>query len=147
MPLDVQERKVESIAILDLSGRLVVGDEAAALRGRFVELATANKNNVVLNLKQLAFIDSTGLGVLVAGHSLFVKVGGALKLACLPQRTAELLILTKLTTVFQIFDDERSAVDSFFPDRDVPRFDILEFVKSQQDKKQDSQSTDPEKST
>jgi hypothetical protein len=59
------------------------------------------------------------------------SAGGALKLFNVPERGTQLLVLTKLATVLQIFDDERTAIDSFFPDREKPRFDILEFVKSQ----------------
>jgi anti-sigma B factor antagonist len=67
---------------------------------------------------------------MVAAHSALSKAGGGLALMNLSKRSAELLVLTKLATVFQIFDDEKSAVDSFFPHREVKKFDILDFVKN-----------------
>lgn len=135
MPLEVQEREVEGIAILDLHGRVVVGQESTDLRRAFTQLVEQGKTNAILNLKDVDYIDSTGLGTLVIGHSAVVKTGGALKLEHLSKRSAQLLILTKLTTVFEIFDDEQAAINSFFPGREVKRFDILEFVKSQEGQK------------
>ena len=74
------------------------------------------------------YIDSTGLGALVICFTTLRKAGGELKLLNLSRRNIELLVLTKLTTVFEIFSDEQDAVNSFFPDREIRRFDILEFV-------------------
>ncbi len=135
MPLEVHRREVESVVILDLQGRLVVGGEATDLRRRFTQLVDQQAMKVILNLKQVDFIDSTGLGTLVIGHSLIEKSGGAMKLLHVTRRNIQLLILTKLSTVFEIFDDEQAAINSFFPDREVKRFDILEFVKSQEPEK------------
>ena len=137
MPLGVQQREIEGITILDLSGRLVAGPEAADLRREFDRLKAKQKNRVILNLKNLEYIDSTGLGTMVIGHSSATDAGGAMKLANLSKRSAQLLILTKLATVFEIFDDEQAAVNSFFPDREIKRFDILEFVKSHEGEKQE----------
>ena len=136
MPLEVHRREVEGIVILDLRGRLVVGPEATDLRRRFTQLTDQNVKNVILDLKHVDFIDSTGLGTLVIGHSLIEKAGGAVKLLNLTKRNIQLLVLTKLSTVFEIFDDEQAAVNSFFPDREVKRFDILEFVKGHEQDKQ-----------
>ena len=85
---------------------------------------------MILNLKGVDYIDSSGLGTLVAAHSSLAKAGGGLALMNLSKRSAELLILTKLATVFRIFDEEKAAVDSFFPNRAVRGFDILEFVRN-----------------
>jgi anti-sigma B factor antagonist len=136
MPLDVQQREIEGIVILDLSGRLVLGAEASDLRRSFDHLQARKKNRVILNMKELEYIDSTGLGILVIGHSAAEDASGAMKLLHLSKRSAQLLILTKLTTVFEIYDDEQAAINSFFPDREVKRFDILEFVKSNEGEKQ-----------
>ena len=136
MALEVQQREVEGIAILDLRGRVVVGPEATDLRRHFAQLIEQKKNNVIVNLKDVDYIDSTGLGTLVIGHSGAEDAGGAMKLLNVPKRAAQLMILTKLSTVFQIFDDEQAAINSFFPDREVKRFDILEFVKSHESEKQ-----------
>jgi anti-sigma B factor antagonist len=129
MALGIGERDVEGILILDLQGRIVAGEAVGALREHIHTAAGADKRNVVLNLKGVDYIDSSGLGTLVAAHSTLNNAGGGLALMSLSKRSAELLILTKLATVFRIFDDEKSAVDSFFPHREVPKFDILDFVK------------------
>jgi anti-sigma B factor antagonist len=130
MALVIHEREVEGILILDLQGRLVAGEAAGALRERGNQAAKAENRNVVLNMRGVDYIDSSGLGTLVAAHSTLSKAGGAMALMNLSKRGAELLILTKLATVFRIFDDEKAAVDSFFPNREVRRFDILNFVKN-----------------
>jgi anti-sigma B factor antagonist len=128
--LAIEEREVEGILILDLQGRLVAGEAAGALRERGQKAAQESGRNVILNLKGVDYIDSSGLGTLVAAHSTLAKAGGGLALMNLSKRSAELLILTKLATVFRIFDEEKAAVDSFFPNRAVRGFDILEFVKN-----------------
>lgn len=135
MPLEVHQREVDGIVILDLSGRLILSPEATDLRRKIARLVEDGKKNAILNLKEVAFIDSSGLGYLVVAHSTFEDAGGAMKLLHLSKRSAELLILTKLTTVFEIFDQEQDAINSFFPDREVKHFDILEFVKSQDNSK------------
>jgi anti-sigma B factor antagonist len=130
MALVIHEREVEGILILDLQGRLVAGEAAGALRERGNLAAKAESRNMVLNMQGVDYIDSSGLGTLVAAHSTLGKAGGGMALMNLSKRSAELLILTKLATVFRIFDDEKAAVDSFFPNREVRRFDILDFVKN-----------------
>lgn len=93
--------------------------------------------NVILNLAEVDYIDSTGLGTLVICHTTLQKNGGVLKILNLNDRHLELLVLTKLTTVFELFDDELEAVNSFFPERQVRKFDILSFVQQlEQSKKQ-----------
>jgi anti-sigma B factor antagonist len=132
MPLEIHTREAEGVTILDLRGRLVQGPEVTALRERFNELEREQVKSVILNFKQIEFIDSTGLGMLVAVQSQMEKAGGAVRLLGLTKRGAELMVLTKLSTVFQIFDDEQAAINIFFPGREVKRFDILEFVQSQE---------------
>ncbi len=138
MPLETQQKTVEGILILELHGRLTAGPESGDLRGRFTELIDTGQENVILDLKHVDFIDSTGLGTLVIGHSLIEKAGGAMKLVYLSKRNLELMVLTKLSTVFQIFDDEQAAVNSFFPDREIKHFDILQFVRSQEQQEEES---------
>jgi anti-sigma B factor antagonist len=128
--LTINERDVEGILILDLQGRLVAGDAAGSLRERSQQAAVGEKRNVILNMRGVDYIDSSGLGTLVAAHSTLGKAGGGLAMMNISKRSAELLILTKLATVFRIFDDEKAAVDSFFPNREVQKFDILDFVKN-----------------
>jgi len=132
MALEMNSREADSVTILDLRGRLVQGPEVTALRERFNELEREQIKNVILNFKHVEFIDSTGLGMLVAVQSQMEKVGGAIRLLELSKRGSELMVLTKLSTVFQFFDDEQAAINSFFPGREVKRFDILEFVQSQE---------------
>jgi anti-sigma B factor antagonist len=133
MGLEMHAREVEGILILDLQGRIVAGSEATELRDRLTALPSQRNAKVILNLQDVHFIDSTGLGILVLGHSSMKAAGGALKLLHLPRRSAQLMVLTKLSTVFSIYDDEQSAINSFFPDREVKHFDILEFVTSQEE--------------
>jgi len=86
-----------------------------------------------LNLKDIEYIDSTGLGTMVICHMAVQKAGGKLKLVNLNRRNLELVLLTKLTTVFEIFNDEQAAINSFFPDREIKHFDILAFVQQQKE--------------
>lgn len=134
MALEIREREAEEIVVLDLEGRLVMGAEATNLRRAFESQSSRGKSKLILNLKQVDYIDSTGLGTLALGHAAFEKAGGAMKLLHLSKRSAELLVLTKLSTIFEMFDNEQAAINSFFAGREVRRFDILEFVKSQEQK-------------
>jgi anti-sigma B factor antagonist len=128
MSLIIQEREREGIHLLDLKGRLTVGEEVAQLREKLKALGAAGHDRIILNLAQIDYIDSTGLGTLVICFTSMQKAGGSLKLLNLSRRNIELLILTKLTTVFELFIDEQDAVNSFFPDREIQKFDILSFV-------------------
>jgi anti-sigma B factor antagonist len=128
MSLDMRQREKEGIAILDLKGRLTVGEAATALREEMSRLSGSGHKNIILDLAGVEYIDSTGLGTLVVCYNTMRKAGGALKLLNLNRRNTELLILTKLSTVFEMFDDEQQAVNSFFPGREIRRFDILSFV-------------------
>lgn len=133
MGLNIEAREKEGVVILDISGGLVVGDPASALRDKLRQLLTEGRRNVILNLAGVEYIDSTGLGALVVCFTSVRKASGRLALLNLNRRQIELLVLTKLSTVFEIFDDEQSAVNSFFPDREIRRFDILSFVQQQQE--------------
>jgi anti-sigma B factor antagonist len=133
MSLDIQRREREGIILLDLKGRLTVGGEAAKLRETITELASSGNKNVVLNLDGVDYIDSSGLGAMVICLTGMQKAGGTVKLLKLNKRTIELLVLTKLTTVFDSFSEEQDAINSFFPDREVKRFDILNFIQQQKD--------------
>jgi anti-sigma B factor antagonist len=134
MDLTFTERVREGIPILDVKGQIIAGEGADALRERIKALAAAGTVNAVLNLADVSYIDSSGLGALVMSFSGLRKAGGALKLLHLSRRNVELLVLTKLETVFEAFDDEQSAVNSFFPGRAIKKFDILTFL--QQRKKE-----------
>ncbi|MBZ5612096.1 MAG: STAS domain-containing protein [Acidobacteriia bacterium] len=127
MALEIQRHEKEGISILDLNGRLVVGD-SNLLREKVNEEVAQGHNQIILNLKDVDYIDSTGLGIMVICYTSLQKTGGHVKLANLNRRNIELLLLTKLSTVFELFGDEQSAVNSFFPEREIKHFDILSFV-------------------
>ncbi|HEV2446096.1 MAG TPA: STAS domain-containing protein [Candidatus Sulfopaludibacter sp.] len=128
MALDIQQREREGVAILDLKGRMTVGPEATAFREKASELNAAGKRNLVLNMAHVDYVDSTGLGALVMVATSLRKGGGNVKLLNLNRRNIQLLVVTKLATVFEIFNDEQDALNSFFPDRTIKKFDILDFV-------------------
>ena len=132
MALTITAREKEGITIFDLKGRLTVGEEVASFRDKIASAMEGEKKQIILNLDHVEYIDSTGLGSLVICFTRMQRAGGALKLLKLNRRNIELLILTKLTTVFELFNDEQDAVNSFFPDRKIERFDILEFVQGQE---------------
>ncbi len=132
MSLEIGQRERESITILDLNGRITMGDEVTSFRAMIQKLAAAGPDpKVILNLEHVDYIDSTGLGAIVMGSSAVRNNGGMVKLLNLNRRNLELLVATKLTVIFEIFADEQDAVNSFFPDREIKPFDILEFVKTQ----------------
>ncbi len=128
MGLEIQQREHEGIVILDLKGRITLGPEASALRDKAKALNDAGSHNLVLNLADIDYIDSTGLGALVMCATTLRKSHGNVKLLSLNRRTCELLVMTKLATVFEIFTEEQDAVNSFFPDRKIKPFDVLSFV-------------------
>ena len=136
MPLEIREKEVEGIVVLELHGRLVVGPESSEFRRKITQLISTDHKSIILDMKHVDFIDSTGLGTLVIAHMQSQKAEGSVKLLSVSKRNVQLLILTKLSTVFEMFDDEQAAINSFFPDRERKPFDILEFVKEQQDEKQ-----------
>lgn len=131
MSFEITEKEREGISILSLKGRLTVG-EASTVREKVNQLVAAGRINIILDLSNVDYIDSTGLGSLVICFTTIKKAGGALKLVNLNKRNVELLLLTKLHTIFEVFSDELDAVNSFFPDREIKRFDILSFVKEHQ---------------
>lgn len=128
MPLEIQESSNEGVVILTLKGRLTVG-ESTSLRDRVTQLVNEGHNRMVMDLSHVEYIDSTGLGSLVIQYTTLKKQGGALKLVNPNKRNIELLLLTKLHTIFEVFNELPDAVNSFFPDRAIKRFDILAFVK------------------
>ena len=132
MPLEIAESVREDVVILTLKGRLTLG-ESNIVRERITQLSAAGKHNVVVDLGAVEYIDSTGLGILVICFTSLKKQGGALKLVNPNKRNVELLLLTKLHTVFEVFTEVQDAVNSFFPDRQIKHFDILSFVQQQGD--------------
>ena len=132
MALEIAESVREDVVILTLKGRLTLG-ESNQIREKIAALSAAGKYNVVVDLGGVDYIDSTGLGILVICFTSLKKQGGALKLVNPNKRNVELLLLTKLHTVFEVFNEDQDAVNSFFPDRQIKHFDILSFVQNQGD--------------
>jgi len=132
MSLDIRESSREGVEILALKGRLTVG-EASLVREKVSAVIASGRVNVILNLEHVEYIDSTGLGAMVICFTSLKKAGGALKLVNPNKRNVELLLLTKLHTIFEVFSDEQDAVNSFFPDREIKHFDILKFVQAEKD--------------
>ena len=129
MSLDIQQRQREGIMILDLDGRITLGAEATTFRNAVQKLVDAGHPNTILNMGKVDYVDSTGLGAMVICASTVKKSKGVVKLLNLNRRNIELLVMTKLSTIFEVFSDEQDAVNSFFPDRAIKKFDILSFVR------------------
>jgi anti-sigma B factor antagonist len=131
MSLEITSRDVEGIRILDLKGRLTLGQEDLAFRAELDRLVKAGNLRVALNFSDLHKLDTTGLGTLLFALAKLQKAGGKLAIFELKTTHIELLTEARLETVFEVFHDEEDAIDSFFPGRAVSRFDILEFVESE----------------
>jgi anti-sigma B factor antagonist len=112
MQLKLTTRKVNDILVVNCDGRIVFGEESAELRDTVKKLLT-RQNQIVLNLGGVSYIDSGGLGTLVALYTTAHNAGGAIKLSNLTQRVGDLLQVTKLLTIFEVFDTEEEAVRSF----------------------------------
>ena len=112
MQLKLGVRVVDGVSIVDCRGRLLFGDEAGALRDTVKNLLAETKQ-VIINLADCTYIDSGGLGTLVALYTTAHNAGGAVKLANLTQRVGDLLQVTKLLTVFEVYDSEEKAIASF----------------------------------
>jgi anti-sigma B factor antagonist len=125
-------REKEGIRILDLRGQLKAGDSESTLRSALDALSRYDVVNIVLNLSEVTKIDSDGLEALVLCNTQIRKRGGALKLARLNIEHLSLNILTKLSTLFEVFMDEQDAVNSFFPCRAIRHYDVLEWVQEQE---------------
>jgi len=111
--LDVKERQAGDVTILDLSGEVRIGEGAVALRDSIRNLADQGKNKVLLNLAGVKYMDSTGVGELIANYTTVTRQGGQLKLLSLTEKIQNLLVITKLLTVFDAYDNEAEALKSF----------------------------------
>ncbi len=132
MKLEIAQRENEGILILSLKGRLVLGPEDLALRQRMQSLLDAGQHNVIVDLKAISDIDSTGLGTLVSCALRSHDSGGKLVLLHLSESKGSLPDILKLNAVFETYQEEVDAVNSFFPDRAIQHYDILDFVEEQE---------------
>jgi anti-sigma B factor antagonist len=113
MALKMTNREVDGVAVVALDGRIVLGEESNALREKVKSLIAGGKKKIVLNMANVTFIDSAGLGTLVAAHHSAKTQGAALKLCHLGAKFQEVLQITKLLTVFDVYSTEAEAVGSF----------------------------------
>ncbi len=113
MALKITNREVDGVSILALEGRIVLGEESNALREGVKSLLAKNKKQIVLNMDNVTYIDSAGLGTLVAAHHSARSQDASLRLSNLGSKFQEVLQVTKLLTVFEVYDSEAAAVRSF----------------------------------
>ena len=111
--LDVKERQAGDVTILDMTGDVRIGEGAISLRDSIRTLADQGKKKVLLNLAGVKYMDSTGVGELIANYTTISRQGGQLKLLNLTDRIQNLLVITKLLTVFDSYDNEAEALKSF----------------------------------
>lgn len=113
MALKITNREVDGVSVVQMEGRIVLGEESNALRESVKTLLADNKKKIVLNMHNVTYIDSAGLGTLVAAFHSARAQAAVLKLANLGSKFQEVLQVTKLMTVFEVFDSEAAAVQSF----------------------------------
>ncbi len=113
MSLVIVTRQSGDVSVLDVSGRITLGEGASALRNAIRTMALEGHKKILLNLGEASYVDSSGLGVLVSAFATLANHGGQLKLLNVLSRVKDLLLITKLYAVFEIFDEEATAVASF----------------------------------
>jgi anti-sigma B factor antagonist len=128
MSLEISQREREGIALLDLKGRITIGDEASAFRAAVEKIAVQPEPRLLLNMLEVDYVDSTGLGAMVMCSMRLKNAKGVAKLVNVNRRNIELIVMTKIDSIFEVFDDETDAINSFFPGRAIKRFDILTFL-------------------
>jgi len=110
--MTLTERQVGAVTVLDLSGTLT-SDSAGRLKDKVASLLFQDRKQLVINMAELTYMDSAGLGEVVASHSTASRQGGRIKLANIDKRIQDLLVLTRLLTVFDVHDTEEAAISSF----------------------------------
>ena len=111
--INIAERQAGDVTILDLNGKVTIGEGSVALRNAISRLLGEGKNKILLNLGGVGYIDASGIGELVSSFTAVNKEGGTLKLLNLTQKIQDLLAITKLLTVFDVYDSEADALKSF----------------------------------
>lgn len=132
MSLQITQREREGMVILDLNGPLILGRQNADFQKALQVLAESGETHLALNMEKVGRIDSTGIGTLVVAFMRLRKAGGRLALFNLSPSHTNLLLLTKLVTVFEVFADEQGAMNSFFPGRAIQGYDVLNLVQQPQ---------------
>jgi anti-sigma B factor antagonist len=111
--MKIETRTVGDVRILDCSGKITLGEGTMAVRNTVRDILKNDGKKIILNLAEVNYIDSSGIGELVSTYSTVANQGGQLKLLNLTKKIQELLAITKLLTVFQVFDSEQAALTSF----------------------------------
>ncbi len=111
--LNIQHRQAGDVTIIDLSGKITIGEGSVQLREAVRKALEEGKKKIVLNLGDVSYVDSSGIGELVSSYTTTNNNGGHLKLLNLTKKIQDLLMITKLLTVFETFDSEAAAVESF----------------------------------
>jgi anti-sigma B factor antagonist len=105
-------RQVGDVTVIDAAGRITLGEGSSTFRDTIKEMVGAGQKKILLNLGEVSYIDSSGIGELVSGFTTVSNAGGSLKLVNLTKRIHDLLQITKLYTIFEVFDDEAKALAS-----------------------------------
>ncbi|MEO8591826.1 MAG: STAS domain-containing protein [Candidatus Solibacter sp.] len=113
MSVKLTTRQVGDVTVVDVAGRITLGEGSATLRDAMRDMVSKNQKKILLNLGEVSYIDSSGIGELVSGFTTVTNSGGALKLLNLNKRVKDLLQITKLYTVFDVHEDEAGAIRSF----------------------------------
>ena len=113
MSVKLSTRQVGNVTVIDVAGRITLGEGSSALRETLRDLVAKNQNKILLNLADVTYIDSSGIGELVSGYTTVTNTGGSLKLLNLNKRVKDLLQITKLYTVFEVHEDEAAAIRSY----------------------------------
>ncbi len=113
MSVKLTTRQVGDVSVVDVAGRITLGEGSSALRDTLRDMINKNQKKILLNLGEVNYIDSSGIGELVSGFTTVTNSGGQLKLLNLNKRVKDLLQITKLYTVFDVHDDEAGAIRSF----------------------------------
>jgi anti-sigma B factor antagonist len=111
--LNIKQRQAGDVSVLDLDGEVRIGDSATALRGAIRKLVAEGNTRILLNLAGVKYIDSSGIGELIANYTTVGRSGGQLKLLSLTEKVQDLLVITKLLTVFDVYENESEALSSF----------------------------------
>ena len=111
--LNINERQAGDVTVLDMSGKITIGEGSVSLRSAIRRLLEEGKRRILLNLAGVSYIDSSGIGELVSSYTAINKEGGQLKLLNLTQKLQDLLTITKLLTVFDVYESEADALNSF----------------------------------
>jgi anti-sigma B factor antagonist len=106
-------RQVGNVTVIDVAGRITLGEGSSALRETLRDMVAKNQTKILLNLADVTYIDSSGIGELVSGYTTVTNTGGSLKLLNLNKRVKDLLQITKLYTVFEVHEDEAAAIRSY----------------------------------